>query len=62
MDWDDVTPKTTPSTVEKRNLEPMGVAELADYITALQAEIQRAEAAIAQKNAAKAGAAAFFKR
>jgi uncharacterized small protein (DUF1192 family) len=43
-----------------RDLQPMSVAELEDYIAALEAEIQRAETAIAKKQAHKSGVEALF--
>nr|WP_277395010.1 DUF1192 family protein [Magnetospirillum aberrantis] len=45
-----------------RNLETMGVAELNEYIKTLEAEIERARAAIAAKQSARAGAENFFKK
>ncbi|MDE2028975.1 MAG: DUF1192 domain-containing protein [Alphaproteobacteria bacterium] len=43
-----------------RDLQPMSVEELNEYIAMLEAEIARAEAAIAQKNAHKQGIEALF--
>lgn len=60
MDWDELDPKTKTST--PRALEVMSVAELRDYIVALQAEIGRAQAAIATKEMVKSGAEALFKK
>lgn len=60
MDWDDLEPaKKGPAP---KNLEIMGVAELNDYIAALEAEIARARATIAAKQSARAGAESFFKK
>jgi uncharacterized small protein (DUF1192 family) len=42
-------------------LDLLGVSELAAYISALEAEIERVKATIATKNAHKTAAAAFFK-
>ncbi len=44
-----------------KNLEPMAVAELEDYIGRLKAEIARAEAQIAAKKSQQKGAASLFK-
>lgn len=44
-----------------KNLDPMSVAELKDYIVALEDEIKRAEAEIAKKSSSRAAAEAFFK-
>ena len=60
MDSDDLEPrKPAPSL---KNLDPMSIEELGDYITALEAEILRAKDAIKRKAAVRAGAEAFFKR
>ncbi|WP_338086806.1 DUF1192 domain-containing protein [Magnetospirillum aberrantis] len=60
MDWDELEPaKKKPAP---RNLETMGVAELNEYIKTLEAEIERARAAIAAKQSARAGAENFFKK
>lgn len=59
MDTDDLEPlKKKP---QPKDLSRMSVGDLKEYIAGLQAEIARAEAAIAQKDKARAGAAAFFK-
>lgn len=52
---------------KKRRVEPLvldrfDVAELQDYITELQAEIARAEAAIAAKSGHRSAAEAFFRK
>ncbi len=47
--------------LEKPPLDPLSVADLRDYITDLQSEITRAEAAIAKKQGAKGVADSFFK-
>lgn len=60
MDWEDADPKK--KGAEKKNLETMGVAELNAHIAELETEIARARSAIAQKQAAKQGAEAFFKK
>lgn len=59
MDTDELEPlKKKP---QPKDLSRMSVGDLKEYIAGLQAEIARAEAAIAQKDKARAGAAAFFK-
>ena len=42
------------------DLQPMSVNELRDYIASLEAEIARAEQAIAKKEAHKSGVEALF--
>ena len=42
------------------DLQPMSVGELKDYIAALEAEIARADAMIAKKNAHRSGIDALF--
>lgn len=59
MDLDDLDPvKKKPV---KKDLSRMSVSDLKEYITELRAEIARAEATIAFKDKAKAGAESFFK-
>ncbi len=59
MDTDDLDPiKKKP---QPKDLSRMSIGDLKEYIADLQAEIARAEAAIANKDKARAGAAAFFK-
>lgn len=60
MDADDLEPRKKPQA--PRNLDPMAIEELRDYIVELQGEIARAQEAIIRKQAVKAGAEAFFKR
>ena len=55
---EDLPAKTAPKL---RNLDPMSVEELREYVGTLQAEIERVEGEIAKKNASKAAAEAFFK-
>lgn len=57
---DDLDPKKKPAKF--KNLEPMSVDELADYVTSLKEEIARAEAEIARKKAYAQAASSFFKR
>jgi len=59
MDTDELDPiKKKPV---KKDLTRMSVGDLKEYIADLQAEIARAEAAIATKEKARAGAVSFFK-
>ena len=59
MDTDDLEPpKKKPPP---KDLSRMSIGDLKDYIADLQGEIIRAEAAIAHKDKARAGAASFFK-
>lgn len=60
MDVDDPEPRAKPQAL--RNLDPMSIAELTDYIAELEGEIVRVREAITRKQAVKAGAEAFFKR
>lgn len=47
---------------EVRNLDPLSIDELKEYIEELEEEIARVEAEIAKKDAVRAGAEAFFKK
>ena len=59
MDTDDLEPiKKKP---QPKDLSRMSIGDLKEYIADLQAEIVRAEAAIANKDKARTGAASFFK-
>lgn len=60
MDWEDLDPKT--KKPKPRNLDIMGIEELEDYISDLEAEIARVRQAIAAKRSVKAGAEALFKK
>jgi len=60
MDEEDLLPQR--KKVPPRDLSPMGVAELEEYIAGLSAEIERARGEIARKRAQKTGAEALFKR
>ena len=53
--------KPVPRRVPPLLLDPLGVAELREYIAELQAEITRAEAAIAAKQDHRSVANSFFK-
>ena len=60
MDMDEL-PKPKPKMVIGENLDEISLAELAQRIESLEAEITRVRAEIARKQAGKAAAAAFFK-
>jgi uncharacterized small protein (DUF1192 family) len=55
---DELDPAKT--NVKPRDLQPMSVQELEDYIAALEQEIARADAMIAKKQAHKNGIEALF--
>jgi len=59
MDLDDLEPRNRPP--QKKNLEVMSLEELADYVLALKAEIERTEEMIAKKRDHRGSADAFFK-
>lgn len=61
MNPDDLDPPKKLSTAP-RDLTVLGIAEIEGYIASLQAEIERARAAIAAKEAQRKGADALFKR
>ena len=48
--------------VEPRVLDPLGIADLQDYITELQAEIARVEQAIGRKRSQQSVAESFFRK
>lgn len=48
--------------VELRMLDPLGIAELQDYIAELQAEITRTQAAIRQRQSQQDVAESFFRK
>ncbi len=60
MDLDDLEPRK--KLVQLKDLSGFSLEELGLYIERLQAEIARAEAAIAAKRAHRGGAEALFKR
>ncbi|TAN57055.1 MAG: DUF1192 domain-containing protein [Magnetospirillum sp.] len=60
MDSDDLEPRQKAPAL--RNLDPMSIEELRDYIAELESEIGRADEAIKRKQSVRAGAEAFFKR
>ena len=55
---DDIEPRAKPA--KPRDLTQMSVGDLQDYITALETEITRVEAAIAKKEAHRSGVEALF--
>ena len=57
---DDELPKHR--KVPPKDLAPLSIAELNDYIVGLEAEIARARADIATKQSHRAGADSLFKR
>ncbi len=60
MDIDDLEPRKPAAAL--KSLDPMSIDELNAYIGELEGEIQRVRDAIKRKQAALAGAEAFFKR
>lgn len=60
MDFEDLEPRN--KAKPKKDLQPMSIAELTDYIAALEEEIGRARAAIAAKQKDRAGAEGLFKK
>lgn len=59
MDSDDLEPRKTKA--KPKDLDELSIEAIGDYIDDLKAEIERAEAVIQAKGAARAGADAFFK-
>jgi len=60
MDVEDLEPQKKKEP--PRNLDPLSVEELTDYIAALEAEIVRVKAKIEAKKAHLAGAASLFRK
>lgn len=60
MDEEDLLPQR--QKPKPKDLTLLGIAELAEYIAGLEAEIARARAEIAVKEKQRSGAAAIFKR
>lgn len=56
---DDLDPRTKKPAL--KNLEPLSIDELRDYIASLKEEITRTEAEIARKKAHADAASSFFK-
>lgn len=62
MDSDDLEPhKQKATSLASKDLDELSIEALNEYIADLKAEIARTEAAVAAKEAARAGADAFFK-
>lgn len=59
MDTDDFEPQKAKAA--HKDLDELSIEAIAEYIGDLKAEIERAEAAIKAKNAARAGAHSVFK-
>lgn len=59
MDIEDLEPRK--KSVQPKNLDTLSIEELNFYIAELQAEIERARAKIAAKEAHRAGAASLFR-
>ncbi len=63
LDTDDLEPRPVPAAkAPPKDLGVLSVAELNDYIAGLEAEIERARAAIAAKQAHRSAAESLFKR
>ena len=60
IDEEDLIPRNQPK--KPRDLTLLGIAELEEYIAALESEIARARAEIAAKQRQRSGAEALFKR
>lgn len=60
MDDEDLAPRK--AKPQPKNLDPMSIEELADYIGALKDEIGRVEAEIAKKKKIRDGATALFRK
>lgn len=60
MEPDDLEPQR--KKPPKRNLDPMSIEELRDYIAELKTEIERVEGNIAAKQAHREGIEGLFKK
>jgi uncharacterized small protein (DUF1192 family) len=60
MDDEDLAPRK--AKPQPKNLDPMSIEELGDYILALKDEIARVEREIAKKRQVRDGAAALFRK
>jgi len=60
VEEEDLVPRNQPKKL--KDLTLMGIAELEEYIAALEAEAARARAEIAAKQKQRGGAEALFKR
>ncbi len=61
MDDDDLTPQHVAPKSEPRKLDAMSIEHLHDYVAELEAEIDRAKAMIAGKEAARSSADSVFR-
>lgn len=59
MDWDE---PSKPKKPQPKDLAPLGVQELQDYIADLKTEIARAEAEIAKRGSHLTAAQALFRK
>ena len=59
MEFEDLEPRK--AAPKPKDLDALSIEELTDYIAELEAEIARAKAKIAAKEAHRTGAAALFK-
>ena len=59
MDLEDLEPKK--GKPQLKNLDPLGLEELKEYIVALEAEIERARAEISKKEQHRKGLDGLFK-
>jgi uncharacterized small protein (DUF1192 family) len=60
IEEEDLVPRNQPKKL--KDLTLMGIAELREYIAALEAEADRARAEIAAKQQQRSGAESLFKR
>ena len=60
MDINDDLPQNMPKP--KRNLDPMSIEELHEYIAEMQEEIERVRVEIAKKEDHRSGVEALFKK
>lgn len=60
MEWDDLEPRK--AKPKPKDLQPLSIAELNDYIAELEAEIVRARGMIAAKQKDRSGAEGLFKK
>jgi uncharacterized small protein (DUF1192 family) len=60
MDWDELEPRK--AKPKPKDLQPMSIAELTDYIAELEAEIVRAREMIAAKRKERSGAEGLFRK
>jgi uncharacterized small protein (DUF1192 family) len=61
-DEENLTNRPSSGNLPHLDFSPLSVGALRDYISALKAEIARAESAIRQKEAARGHADSFFKQ